>query len=343
MTSDNGELELLWRPSQRHGKASMDDYRQHVNELFGHGHRDTNDLHKWSIEDPHGFWINLYTYLDIVPPLPPTTKKAYDDTVPMSHIPPFFPGLEINYAENVVFSNPDLDSPALIGITEGQNIHQDDGHILTWREFQEQVRETASALKQSGIKQGDRVGALVATSPWAIILFHAAASIGAIFTSISPELGVEGCVSRLSQVTPRILFADSHAIYKGRAIYTMHKLQKIFLALQPQPQVYVIPVTADVSGHFPTLDEFLKKSRPSDELVFSRVPFNYPLMICYSSGTTGVPKCIVHQHGAVLQFKKVSAIHNSLTPKDVIMQYSSTSWIMFYGMCGSPSRLAITV
>lgn len=153
MAGDDGEPELLWSPSQRHGKASMDDYRKHVNELFGYVHRNTSDLQKWSIEHPHDFWIDLYTYLDIAPPLPTTTEKAYDDTVPMSHIVPFFPGLEINYAENVMFSNPDLDSPALIGITEGQNIHEDE-HIITWREFQERVRETASALKQSGIKKG---------------------------------------------------------------------------------------------------------------------------------------------------------------------------------------------
>jgi acetoacetyl-CoA synthetase len=130
------------------------------------------------------------------------------------------------------------------------------------------------------------------------------------------------------------MFVDSHAIYKGQAVSTKKKIEKIFLQLKPRPQVYVIPGAAGRLSGFPHMDEFLKRSLPSDKLSFTRVPFHHPLMICYSSGTTGRPKCIVHQHGAVIQFKKISTIHNCLTPSDVIMQYSSTSWIVFYGMCG---------
>ncbi|RJE22875.1 acetoacetyl-CoA synthase [Aspergillus sclerotialis] len=250
MTIDNHEPEIVSRPSQRRTIMSMDEYREHVNKSFYLRHRDTKDLHKWSVEHPHDFWIELYAYLDLAPPLPFTIKKAYDDTVPMSSIPPFFGGHDINYAENVLFAKPDPDAVALAGIREGQDIYEDQGEIITWRDFRESVRQIASALRQSGIKKGDRVAAVVATSTWAVLVFHAAASIGAIFTSISPELGVEGCISRLQQVTPSVVFVDSHAIYKGKAVPTKQKIEKILLRLKRQPQVYVIPIAADGLGNF---------------------------------------------------------------------------------------------
>ncbi|KAL4894135.1 hypothetical protein BDV59DRAFT_192507 [Aspergillus ambiguus] len=334
MTSRTETPEVLWHPSLRRGKTAMERYRQHVNERFFLSLQDTHDLHRWSVQYPHNFWPDLYTYLGLTPSLPPTIEKAYDDSLPMSSVPAFFPGLNINYTENVLSANPDLDAPALIGIREGQDVYRDCGEVLTWRDFREFVRKTASALRQCGIQKGDRVGAVVATSIWAVVFYHAAASMGAIFTSISPELGTEGCYSRLQQVTPSVLFVDSHAIYKGRAVSTADKVQKIVARLQPRPQVYIVPVVGGLPKDFPTLNDFLSKASPSDDLVFTPVPFNYPLMICYSSGTTGAPKCIVHQHGMILQLKKVSAMHSCLTSNDVVMQFSSTSWIVFYGMCG---------
>ncbi|EXJ94691.1 acetoacetate-CoA ligase [Capronia coronata CBS 617.96] len=343
MGSDNGEPELLWQPPK--GKTMpMDKYRLHVNEKYRQDLKDTKDLQRWSVTQPHDFWIDLYGYLELAPPLPRTLKHAYDDTVPMSSVPPFFLGHDINYAENILFANDNPNAVALIGIREGQDIYNDKAEVVTWAEFREKARQVASALRRCGIKKGDRVGALVATSSWAVILFHAAASIGAIFTSISPELGVDGCVSRLKQVTPSILFVDSDVVYKGKTVSTAQKLDDILLRLEGsiRPQVIVIPVTPKQSK-FPSIHDFLQKSNPTDELTFTRVPFNYPLMICYSSGTTGVPKCIVHRHGLIMQVKKISVLHNSLGPGDVIMQYSSTSWVVFYIMCGHLSAGATLV
>ncbi|KAJ9629127.1 hypothetical protein H2204_008916 [Knufia peltigerae] len=327
------EPEVLWRPSH-HGTAPMDKYRQQVNRKYGQDLSDTQQLHRWSVTHPHAFWTNLYSYLNLTPPLPPSTQKAYDDTVPMSSNPPFFPGHSLNYAENVLFANPNSEDVALIGIREDQDIHRDEPDTLTWGQFREKVRQTASALGRSGVKRGDRVAALVATSNWAIVLFHATASLGAIFTCVSPELGVEGCVSRLQQVTPSVLFVDSHVVYKGKAVPTAQKLDEILQKLKSQPQVYIVPVVKTLETKFPTTHDFLERSSSSDALTFTRVPFSYPLLICYSSGTTGAPKCIVHQHGLLMQVKKISTLHNGLAPGDVIMQYSSTSWVVFYVMCG---------
>lgn len=304
-----------------------------MNEAFSRDLQDTRALQRWSVKDPQSFWPDLYNWIGLVPKLSPGTR-AFDSTVPMSSNPAFFPDLRsFNYAENAIFANPDPEAVALIGIRDDTDLKTNDGENLTWRQFREKVRLTASALKQQGIRKGDRVAALVATSIWAMILFHASASIGAIFTSISPDLGLEGCVSRLQQVTPKILFADSDTIYKGKATSTAAKVDEIVKRLTPTPQTYIIPLDSK-NSKYGTIDEFLGNADQSAPLKFVRVPFNYPLLICYSSGTTGAPKCIVHHHGIIIQLKKVAMIHNSTTTQDVILQYSSTSWVVFYIMCG---------
>lgn len=335
MNDPSKQAELLWRP-QHAGTTPMDAYRRHINKRFYENLRTTQDLQRWSVQNPQKFWLDLYSYLKLVPALPKGMTKAYDDSKPMSSVPSWFDGLEINYAENAIFDNPDPNAVALVGVREGMDLGPEDGEILTWHQFRDQVRLTASALRHCGIQKGDRVGALVATGIWAMVLFHATASIGAIFTSISPELGLEGCVSRLQQVTPKILFADSDTVYKGKTVPIVDKVKKILSRLEPDPQLYMISIHAQQSD-FPSVNDFLDKADPNDALTFTRVPFNYPLLICYSSGTTGAPKCIVHQHGSIMNFKKISAIHNSTTPNDVILQYSSTSWVVFYVMCKSSS------
>lgn len=337
MTNSKEEPKPLWTPV-RAGHTPMDKYRRHVNETYSQDLKTSRDLHTWSVQHPQDFWIDLYSWLDLKPPLPRHVTQAYDPNIPMSHNPRWFGGLELNYAENALFANPDDDAVALIGLQEDSNLASDDHEIVTWGQCRERVRLTASALRACGIRKGDRVAALVATSVWAMILYHASASIGAIFTSISPDLGLEGCVSRLEQTTPKIIFADSHTVYKGKKLSTSSKLEKIVRRLSPLPQTYVVPIETNDIKH-DTIDRFLEKANPSDKLTFTRVPFNYPLMICYSSGTTGAPKCIVHQHGLIIQLKKIAVVHNSTTPKDVILQYSSTSWVVFYIMCGMFGRL----
>lgn len=331
MAADNKNSEILWQPWQRSGVTAMDSYRKHINERFGTSLQTTKDLQRWSVDNPHDFWLDLYSYLNLTPALPSAITKAYDDSLPMSSIPAFFSGLDFNYAENVLFANPNPDATALIAVREGQSGDQ----RFTWREFREQVRVVASALSRSGIGLGDRVAALVATSPWAVIVYHAAATIGAVFTSISPELGVEGCVSRLQQVTPKILFVDSHAFYNGKVMAMADKVSQISRTLQPQPEIFVIPLSSTINQEFPGMEEFLQRSEPSDPLSFTRVPFSHPLMICYSSGTTGAPKCIVHQHGSLIQYRKVGSLHNCVSTGDVVLSYSSTSWVVFYSLCGS--------
>ncbi|CAK4028733.1 Acetoacetyl- synthetase [Lecanosticta acicola] len=333
MTAQEDISEALWTPTQA-GKTPMDEYRRHINRKYSQDLKNTKDLHKWSVQNPQVFWIDLYQWLEFVPELPKGTTHAYDPSVPMSANPKWFPGLEFNYAENAMFSNPDENEIALIGLRDDTDLSSSDGEVMTWREFREQVRLTASALRRSGVQRGDRVGALVATSTWAMVLFHASASMGAIFTCVNPDLGIEGCVSRFQQVTPKILFADSHTVYKGKTIPTASKLANIMQRLGPRPQLYIVPVEAGVDGNPKTVNDFIRKADLSDKLMFTRVPFNYPLMICYSSGTTGAPKCIVHHHGLIMQLKKIAVVHNSTTPRDVILQYSSTSWVVFYVMCG---------
>lgn len=146
-------------------------------------------------------------------------------------------------------------------------------------------------------------------------------------------------------MTPKVLFADSDATYKGRQTPLLSKINSILAQLNREPKVFIIPVSANsaASAAFPSMQDFLSLSGKLDRLSYERVPFTYPLVICYSSGTTGPPKCIVHQHGLILNLKKISMLHNSLGPNDVVMQFSSTSWVLFYIMNGHLATGATTI
>lgn len=180
----------IWHPTIPADQIPMNLYRAHVNRKFNQNLSTSHDLHRWSVTRPQEFWVDLHEYIGIVPQLPAGTNHAYDAKLPMSAVPKFFKGAVVNYAENVFVGKP-LDKTALVGIRE-QDGHYG-GDVWTWGKLAEVVRQARSALLQCGIQQGDRVGAIISTSVWSVALFLATASIGAIWTSIEPDIGEEVC------------------------------------------------------------------------------------------------------------------------------------------------------
>lgn len=167
----------------------MNIYRAHINKKFNQQLRSSHDLHQWTVENLQYFWTDLHGYTGIIPSLPPTVTSAFDPSTPMEQVPKFFPRATVNYAENVV-SGRDLNKTALVGVRAGQDLS---GEVWTWGLLGENVRKARSALLQLGIEEGDRVAAIISNSVWSIGLFLATASIGAIWTSIAPDLGDEVC------------------------------------------------------------------------------------------------------------------------------------------------------
>lgn len=183
----NGKPQPIWYPTKPADQIPMNIYRDHINRKFNQQLQSSHELHRWSVEHPQEFWTDLYTYTKIIPSLPSTVTRAYDPSVPMKDVPKFFEGVHLNYAENVL-SGRDPSKTALVGIQEGQNLN---GEVWTWGTLTENVRQARSALLQHGVQAGDRVAAIISTSVWSVGLFLATASIGAIWTSISPDLGEE--------------------------------------------------------------------------------------------------------------------------------------------------------
>ncbi|WP_420963851.1 acetoacetate--CoA ligase [Brucella sp. IR073] len=313
--SDIGEI--LWTPD---AKRIVNSNLARFAREAGFDPDDYAALHRWSVDEPEQFHSRLWDFLDII------GEKGTTVVEPGGHLRKtrFFPEAKLNYAENLL-AEPD-ERIALIA-------HRDDGtrRVLTRKELHDLVSRMVQALQADGIGPGNRIAAIVTNDVEAIALYLAAAAIGAIWASCSPDFGPAGASDRLGQVAPKMLFAVPGYGYAGKWIDTSASIDAV--AAAPSIERVVILGGPD-SGKAParpyiSLEEWLAPFSP-EPIAYHRQNFDAPLAILFSSGTTGKPKCIVHSAGGLLlQHKKEHVLHCDLKPGDRLFYYTTCGWMMW--------------
>ncbi|XP_037387244.1 acetoacetyl-CoA synthetase [Pygocentrus nattereri] len=322
----------LWTPTCKR-ITHMDTFRAHCNRQHGLSAANYNELYQWSVENYPEFWAEVWKYCGI------TCSKMYDEVVDVSKnisdVPEWFKGSRLNYAENLL-KHKDQDKVALYAAAEGR----EEIVKVTFAELRRDVALFAAAMRKMGIKTGDRVVGYLPNGVHAVQAMLAAASIGAIWSSTSPDFGVNGVLDRFSQIQPKLIFSVAAVVYNGKLHDHMDKLQRVVKGLPDLRKVVVIPYArskqdTDLSTipNSVFLEDFLALGKEGDQfpqLEFEQLPFRHPLFIMYSSGTTGAPKCMVHSAGgSLIQHLKEHILHGNMTSNDVIIYYTTTGWMMW--------------
>ena len=317
------EGDLLWEPSEDFkAQANITRYMDWLKSEKGLKFDDYHHLWQWSVIDIESFWETLWEFFQIKSSQP-HSQVLTDRKMPGAQ---WSTGAELNYAEHV-FRNYSPDYPALIFQSEIQPLTH-----VSWDELYQKVSSVAAALRGMGIQRGDRVVSYMPNIPQTVMAFLACASIGAVWSSCSPDFGTRSVVDRFSQIKPKALFAVDGYQYGGKSFdcrpaiaalqQSLPTLQNTILVpyLQSNPRGEALPNTV-------IWDELIIQST---ELIFEPVPFDHPTWVVYSSGTTGLPKALVHGHGGILlEFMKFLGLHVDLKPGGRFFWFSTTGWVMW--------------
>jgi len=334
------EPEKLWEPpAELVERARMTEYMRWLAAERGLELDGYDDLWRWSVTDLEGFWSSIWDFFEV------RADGGYDRVLSSREMPgaEWFAGTRLNYAEHA-FAGKDDAEPAILHASELRDLSE-----LSWGELRAQVAALAAGLRGLGVERGDRVVAYLPNIPEAIVAFLATASIGAVWSSCSPDFGPASVIDRFAQIEPKVLFAIDGYRYGGKDFDRRETLAELQAAMPSLVGTVVLPYL-DSDPDLSTLrdatrwDELLAAGAGA-ELAFERVPFDQPLWVLYSSGTTGLPKAIVQGHGGILlEHLKKLHLHVDAHPGDRLFWFTTTGWMMWnFLVSGLLTRAAIVL
>ena len=313
--------EILWRPSadicQR---ARLTRYLEWLKETRALEFPDYDSLWQWSTSDLEAFWMSVWEYFDVAS-VGDIDRVLAEDSMPGAT---WFTGTTVNYAAQV-FRHATPERPAIVYQGETTDLQE-----VSWAELEREVAALAAYLRSVGVQPGDRIVGYLPNAPEAVVAFLAAASVGAIWSLCAPDLGVQGVLDRFQQIQPKVLIAGDAYTYNGKFYDRAETIAALVDGLPELERIIVVK-----QGGGPTLIDVETESwtdimAADHELDCLQVPFDHPLWVLYSSGTTGVPKAIVHgQGGVIVEHLKALHFHLDLGEDDRYLWYSSTAWMMW--------------
>jgi acetoacetyl-CoA synthetase len=323
--------EKLWEPSpEAIERSQMTRYMRWLADERGVSADTYEELWRWSVENVEDFWQSIWDYFEV------ESSGSYEAVLPDRTMPGarWFEGAELNYAEHV-FRGKDDGELAVLHAAEGRELAE-----MSWGELRGHVAEIAAGLRAQGVTAGDRVVAYLPNSPEALIGFLATASLGAIWSSCSPDFGPSSVVDRFAQIEPKVMFAVDGYHYGGKDFDRLDTVADIASQIPSLERLVIAPYLSEtpelsrITGReglpeVMTTPQLCEVGRGT-ELSFERVPFAHPLWVLYSSGTTGLPKAIVQGHGGILleHLKKMN-LHVDTQPGDHVFWFTTTGWMMW--------------
>ena len=321
----------IWIPSEERIKAAnLTRFINLVNERFGLKLNTYHDLQKWSVNNIPNFWALIWEFGEVRASVPyESVVTNLDDMLGVT----WFPGARLNFAENLLRYRDDRTALTFRG--EGQEAVR-----LTYAQLYDKVARLAEALRQSGVKVGDRIAGFMPNMIETVIAMLAATSLGAIWSSCSPDFGVKGILDRFQQIEPKILFTANGYSYNGRVFDSLERVSSVLGEIPSVEKVIVVPYTdtsPDISQipNSVLFNDYISV-RPESEIQFEQLPFDHPIYIVYSSGTTDKPKCVVHRAGGILiQHLKELILNTDMKRDDTIFYFTTCGWVMWNWLVSS--------
>jgi acetoacetyl-CoA synthetase len=315
----------MWTPSpERIAGANITAFMRLVRDRYDVVVRDYGELYAWSIREPERFWQSVWSYCGVIAETTGDRVVIDGDRMPGAR---WFPDARLNFAENLLRRRDDGTAFVFWGEDRVKS-------RMTYAELFDQVSRLEQALRDAGVVAGDRVAGYLPNMPATVAAMLATTSIGAIWSSCSPDFGVQGILDRFGQIEPKILFAGDGYFYGSKTIDVLPRVRDVLASLPSVAKTVIVPYTrahpdlTDIRGG--TSMEAFVAAYEARDIEFARLPFNHPLYIMYSSGTTGVPKCIVHgAGGTLLQHLKEHRLHTDLKRGDRLFYFTTCSWMMW--------------